>query len=132
MKLPNVRRILKEDLGADVPSWTSGLIEPLNSFMEAVYQTLNKNVTFSENVASFIVELNITTDGAGEFERVRFLNQIKVRPIGVVICQVYEKVTFDPVAASAVAWNTDGTNLSVYEITGLGASTAYVVRLLIF
>lgn len=119
-------------MGADVPNWTLGLIDPLNSFMETVYQTLNKNVTFSENLASFFVELTVKTDGSGEFDRLQFLNQIKVRPVGVLICQVYEKVTFVPLAASAISWNTDGTNLNVYAITGLGASKTYVVRLLIF
>lgn len=134
MKLPNVRRILKEDLGGDAPQWTLGLIGPLNSFMESVYQTLNKNVTFSENIASFIVELIIKTDGSSAFDPMSFLNQLKgnVRPQSVQICQIYEKSTFVPVASSGIAWSTDGVNVTVYEINGLGASNTYVVRLLIF
>ncbi len=132
MKLPNIKRILREDLGANVPNWTEGLIGPLNSFMEAVYQTLNKNVTFTENIASFIKELTIKTDGSAEFEPMSFLNQIKTRPQSMQICQVYVKETFTPVASTGVAWNTDGTNLTVYEITGLGVSTTYIVRLVIF
>lgn len=132
MKLPNIRRILREDLGADVPNWTLNLIGPLNSFMESVYQTLNKNVTFSENIASFVTEITVRTDGSGNFDRVQFLNQIKTRPQSVQICQVYVKSTFDPIAAAAISWNTDGTNLNVYEITGLSPSETYIVRLLIF
>ncbi len=132
MKLPNIKRVLREDLGAGVPSWVEGLIGPLNTFMEAVYQTLNKNVTFSENIASFIIELTIKTDGAGAFAPMSFLNQIKIRPKNLIIGQVYVKDTFLPVATSGIAWNTDGTNVTVYEIGGLGNLTTYVVRLVIF
>lgn len=132
MRLPQIKRILKEDLGAGVPTWVDRLISPLNTFMEAVYQALNKNITFSENIASFFVELTVKTDGSSTFEAMSFLNQIKTRPRAVLICQAYVKETFAPVAAAAIAWNTDGTNVTVSEITGLSASTNYVVRLLVF
>ena len=134
MKLPNVKRILKEDLGADVPQWTLGLIGPLNTFMETVYQTLNKNVTFTDNIASFLVEVTINTDASSEFTALSFLNQLKgnIRVQAVMICQVYEKSTFTPVACSGISWSTDGVNVTVDAINGLGASSAYVARLLIF
>lgn len=132
MKLPNIKRILREDLGPNVPNWTEGIIGPVNSFMEAVYQTLNKNVTFTENVASFFVELIIKTDVSSVFETSNFLNQIKTRPRGVLVCQVYEKSTFTPIAVTGIAWSTDGTNVSIFELPGLSASQTYVVRLLIF
>lgn len=134
MKLPNVRRILKEDLGGIVPDWTLGLIGPLNSFMESVYQTLNRNVTFSENIASFIVELIIKTDGSGVISETTFLNQLKggVRAQAVLVCQIYNKVTYAPIANTGMAWSTDGVNITISEINGLDVSSTYVARLLIF
>lgn len=61
--LPKITRIRREDL-PDAPGWIEKLLYPLNLFMEGVYQALNKNLTYAENLAAKVVEFEFTTPAA--------------------------------------------------------------------
>ena len=135
MKLPTIKKILREDL-KEAPSWVNGLIDPLNSFMETVYQALNKNITLSENVASFVTEFTYTTPsgypiGQGTFS---ISNTLKTRPIGVLPLQVYDKITYVPAPGPVyIPWAYQNGNLiEISTITGLEASKTYTVRVVVF
>ena len=132
MKLPNIKKILREDLkGAE--AWVSGLIDPLNNFMEQVYQALNKNITFSENIAANIRELTVKTSSTyPTMDRIEFLTGLRVRSTGLILLQAYEKATYVPVAGPVyVAWTEEDGNILIYNITGLSASKIYIVRVLV-
>lgn len=62
-KLPKITRIRREDL-PDAPGWIEKLLYPLNLFMEGVYQALNQNLTYAENLASKVVAFEFTTPAA--------------------------------------------------------------------
>jgi hypothetical protein len=52
MKLPVIRRLLKEDLqagGEEIPAWVDSLLSPLNQFIDFVVLGLRNNVTFKDN-----------------------------------------------------------------------------------
>lgn len=134
MKLPTQKKILREDL-KDAPSYVNGIIEPVNTFMEAVYQALNKNITLSENIASFIKELIYTTPGTypSGVEEVRFQNTLRARPTGMMVMQAYERSSYIPAPGPVyVPWVEDDGEIIVSPITGLEASKTYLVRLVIF
>ncbi len=134
MKLPSIKRILKEDL-KDAPKWVDGIIEPVNSFMQAVYQTLNHNVTLTENIASFVKELTYTTPSGYPIglEQVRFKNQLKVKPIGVLALQVYDRSSYTPAVGPVyVPWVEDDGDIIISAVTGLAASKSYLLRLVVF
>lgn len=134
MKLPSIKRVLREDL-KDAPKWVDGIIEPLNSFMQAVYQTLNHNVTLTENVASFVKELNYNTPSTYPIglEQMRFKNQLKVKPIGVLALQIYDKANYTPAVGPVyVPWVEDDGDIIISAVTGLAASKSYLLRLVIF
>lgn len=133
MKLPSQKKILREDL-KDAPPYVNGIIEPVNSFMESVYQSLNKNITFGENIASFIKELIYTTPSTypSGVENVSFQNTLRTRPIGIFLMQVYERTTYVPPPGPVyVPWVDDNGTLVIYPITGLEASKTYLIRLVI-
>lgn len=134
MRLPTQKRVLKEDL-KDAPPWVDNLIQPLNAFMGNVYQCLNRNVTFQDNLASFIYTLTYTTPSTypSGVETVEFVNQLKTKPIGVLVLQAYNKSNY--VAAPGpvyVPWIEVNNSINVGTITGLEASKSYLVRLAIF
>lgn len=134
MKLPTIKRILREDL-REAPNWVVGLIDPLNTFMEMVYQALNKNITLTENVASFVQELVYTTPSTyPTVDNKSFTNELKTRPFGVQLLQAYERQTYLPPPGPVyVPWTLNSLNqIVVHPITGLEASKTYVIRLLIF
>ncbi len=134
MKLPQSKKILKEDV-KDAPSWVDNIIGPINSFMETVYQAMNKNITLSENIASFLKEITYTTPSTypSGVDNVEILNTLKSRAIGVMVMQAYEKNTYIPAAGAVyVPWVESNTNIVISTITGLAASKTYIIRLLVY
>ena len=130
MKLPSQKKILKEDL-KDSPSWVNPLLEVVNSFMENVYQTLNRNISFQDNINSQIKLITIkTTSSYPTMEPVEFASTLKTKPIGCLVLQAYEKTTMAPVNA-AIAWNEINGVITITSVSGLSASSSYVVRLLV-
>lgn len=129
-KLPPVKKILREDVkGAG--EWVNAIIEPVNSFMESVYQSLNKSLTYGDNLATFIKEVIVRTPSTYPvMDAVEFLSELKFKASGVVVLQAVEKSTYTPVA-SQVAWVESNGTIRISMFTGLAADKVYVFRLLI-
>lgn len=134
MKLPTIKKILREDV-KEAPSWVNGLIDPLNAFMETVYQALNKNLTLTENVASFTTEIIYKTvstypTSQGTFD---FQSTLRTRPIGVMLMQIYDKSNYTPPPGPVyIPWTSQGSQIVLDTITGLEASKSYLIRLVVF
>ena len=134
MKLPPAKKIFREDLKG-APQWIDPMINTINSFMESVYQGLNSNITFGDNVRSFIKEIDYVTSSSypSGMEILEFPNTLKVRPTGVLTAQVVEKSTNEPPPGpTTVQWalNTAG-NIEIHSVSGLEASKTYLVRLIV-
>jgi hypothetical protein len=132
MQLPTLKKILFEDLKG-APDWVRPMIEVLNSFMETVYQALNRNITFSENVSCFIKEITYKTPSAyPAMDNVEFQNTLRTRATGIQLLQVYDKASYTPPTGPVyVPWLESNRVISIYPIQGLVADKTYVVRLLI-
>lgn len=134
MKLPPQKKILREDL-KEAPQWINGVIEPINSFMESVYQAMNHNMTLQENVASQVKEISYTTPASypSGVANVEFQSTLRTKPIGVQILQAYDKATYVPAPGPVyVPWVEDGGTVIIYPIKGLEASKTYLIRLVIY
>jgi hypothetical protein len=132
MKLPTQNKILREDI-KDPPAWIGKVIDPFNSLAEFVYQVMNRNITFSENVACFIKEIVYkTTSVYPVADAVEFTNELKVKASGVLVLQAFEKSTYIPAAGPVyVPWNENNGKIVMSSVTGLEASKTYIIRLLI-
>lgn len=134
MKLPTQKRIMREDLKG-APEYINGIIDPVNTFMEKSYQAFNKNITFQDNIASFVKEITYKTDSTYPAAQaiITFKNELKVRPIGVQIMQAYDKATYVPAPGPVyIPWVLDNAgDIAIYTITGLEADKTYVIRLLV-
>lgn len=134
MRLPTQKKILREDL-KDAPSWVSGVIDPINSFMENVYNSLNKNITLQDNIASFVKEITYKTDSSypSAQEIVTFQNSLRTSPIGIMVMQVYDKANYTPAPGPVyIPWINDNGTITISTITGLEADKSYLVRMVIF
>lgn len=131
-KLPSIKKILREDL-KDAPGWVNGIIDPVNQFMENVYSILNKNITFSENISSFVKEITYKTPTSyPAMDPVEFSNTLRVKATGVFVLQAVEKSTYAPAPGPVyVPWVEDNGIIIVSPITGLAADKTYIIRLLI-
>lgn len=134
MRLPTQKKVLKEDLKG-APGWVDNLIQPVNAFMENVYQCLNKNVTFTDNIASFIYTLTYKTPSTypAGVDPVEFLNQLKTKPIGVLVTQAFDKATYEPAPGPVyVPWVENNGTIILGTITGLAVNKSYLIRLVVF
>jgi hypothetical protein len=59
-KLPPVKRLSVEDFNKDDQPLMEKLLEPLNMYLESVYYALNKNITFTDNIASQVQTVTVT------------------------------------------------------------------------
>lgn len=134
MRLPTQKKILKEDLKG-APEWIDPMIQVLNTFMENVYQCLNKNVTFNDNIASFTNTLVYKTPLTypSDVDNVEFLNLLKTRATGVIVLQAYDRSNYVAAPGPVYApWVENNGSIVVSTITGLEADKTYVIRLVVF
>lgn len=135
-RIPSQRRIIREDL-SEAPGWIEKLLTPLNSFMEAIYSALNKNLTFTENIRSQIAFLEFETApsyvASNTFEPLRFENFMRQRAVGVIVLQAYVLDQLNEPMASAVTcdWYEDQGQIVIKYISGLSDSTFYKIRVLV-
>lgn len=133
MRLPTQKKILREDL-KDAPPWVNPLIDTLNTFMENVYQALNRNITYGDNINSQIKELQYRTTASypSAQEPLEFQSTLKTKPIGVQALQVYEKSTYTaPPGPVYIPWVEQNGQIIISTITGLEADKTYVIRFLV-
>lgn len=132
MRLSTQKRILREDL-KEAPGWIDGLIDPLNNFMESVYNALNSNLSIGENIMGFYQDVVYKTPSTYPvMDTVKFINRLKVPAKNVQIAQVYEKNTYIPAEGPCFApWIENSGTIFIYPVTGLVANKIYIVRFLI-
>lgn len=102
--------------------------------MDTVYQALNRNITFSENVACTIKELSYVTPSTypSSVDPVQFLTGLKIKSSSVILMQVYDQATYTPPPGPVfVPWVENNGSIVLGTLTGLEASKTYLVRLLV-
>lgn len=136
-RLPLIRRISREDI-QEAPNWIERLLFPLNQFMETVYQALNKDLTFSENIRSQTAEVTFETSAAydgtvANFTTVQLQRSLPARAQGILLLQIAENASSpSPIDGPVyVDWLDNNGVISINHVSGLNASTSYVMRLLI-
>jgi len=128
-KLPSIKNLILEDF-QDQKSWISKLIYPINSFMELVFLNLNRGLTFSENMLSFVE----TVDVVGDQYPVKFTNKLKVKPLGLWVIGCYQSDSYGTSITNAVYadWRYNQSNqVEINSITGLTSGVKYKLTMII-
>jgi len=133
MKLPNVQKILREDV-KEAPSWLGSMLDPINNFMQIIYQALSKNISLQDNIACQVKELTyITPSTYPTMSNISFPSTLKPKAPALMLMQIVNKSTYIPVLTAVyVPWIEENGQIIVYPIVGLAASTTYNVRLVVF
>lgn len=133
-KLPEIKRISREDL-PESPDWVNNLLSPLNSFMDTVYRSLNKSLTFQDNIQGQVRDLEfrtLATYSGGDFTPVAFsYGSGAVRPTGVLLLQIRAgsgQVIKQPVS---VQWSENNGTITIDYVSGLSNGSQYFIRVLI-
>lgn len=143
MKLPIQKKILREDV-KEAPPWVDKLLYPINSFFETVFSGLSKNLTFSENIACQIKEIEFNTTGtydgtAANWVNLKFNKTIKTKAQGVWLLQIIDLgnigtplSSYRPIEGDVcIDWMEDNGQIIIGLIRGLAASKTYSVRFLV-
>lgn len=138
-KLPTIRRIVKEDI-SNPPVWIDQLINPLNTFMEQVYNALDRDLSIGENVRGTFRTISFTTrsdyltaspllDG-WEIQKVQ--DPIGTKPTIVAIGQTTDVDSYKTITSPVgISWDYLNGVVRINYISGLLASKKYEVKLLI-
>jgi len=134
MRLPNVQKILRQDV-ADAPDWIVKVIEPFNQFFQEIYIGLSKDITFSENIASKILQVSFKTLSTypGVFSPISLPHQLRTVPEGVMIMRItLEATNYTPItSAVSLDWEPLSQNVRINHVSGLTPSRSYTMKILI-
>lgn len=135
MELPKFKRIDRSAL-KDAPDWVDQLLRPLNSFMSTVFSTLDRGITFGDNIRSMSKTLSFTTPSdyaTGGWDRMVFQNELRAAPFCVTIASIRDNADDDPVLLDSVSvhWTPDPDGIKIRRIAGLQPDTSYTVTLLV-
>lgn len=136
-RLPTIKRILREDV-REAPSWIEKILYPINTFFEQVYNTLNRNVGFRDNIRCQIKSFSFRTTSAydgtvANFTTITFLSTIPGSAEGVILLDIKKNTdNFSAIEGDVyLQWQDINGVIEIPLIRGLAASTTYNVKVLV-
>lgn len=106
--------------------------------MEAVFNGLNKNLTFEDNIQAFTKSLEFKTDaayssGTWNVIEVAIPDVFKARVSGVLVLQALPKdmSLITNMSGTYVGWQEDNRSVKILWISGLEDSTTYTFNFLV-
>lgn len=119
MQLPPLKRIYESDLGQGFTQ----LVIFLNNVFQMLWNTLNRNITFQDNIRSQVVAFNFVGGST-----INISSTLKGPLIGIIPLQVAGGAITGGIS---VIWQQIGQVVEIKEITGLAAGSQYNIRLLL-
>lgn len=134
MKLPGYRRIMTEDYSQEQKELIEKLASTLNISFENIYSALNNKLTFADNYAAIIkeVEISVNADGTPK-QNLTIPVTYEGRTLSVMVGSVQNLTSQNsyPVSAPFVTFIQSGKNVIIQHFTGLQANNTYRVKLII-
>jgi len=123
--LPTISRIKYEDY-KDAPSWFAQFLNTLNLYMTAMYNIMNRGITYS-NLA--VIQPFVFSYTPGSTIGFKFSNPLTVPPTNVIIGNVYEgnQLQAHPLVATQLYWHFSQGFIFVDSIVGLTSGITYTV-----
>jgi hypothetical protein len=130
-KLPVLKKILREDI-KEAPGWVDRMLLPINSFFDTMFSALSRNLTFSENIACQIKEIEFTYTGS--WVDVTFAKTLKTKASGCWVIDLRD-ITTDNYAAITAAtgfqWLEGDGEILIKQLPGLTASHKYRLKVIV-
>lgn len=132
MKLPVIQRFQKQNYPGSA-EWFTRFISDLNTFTETIWNTLNNNITPSDNMDAQVYTTSILAGAAASNNTLAFQTTLKHTPQAVIIVNCVDKTAYSSAFTSAVfaTWSFSGTTISITGITGLTNGHTYNVTFLV-
>ena len=129
-------RTLSPDNFKDSPEWLAKLLVPNNTFFDAVYNAINGELTFVENIKAQTHSVNFITPsnyGCSNFTAYAFDNNLG-KPVSAVWLMRITKVA--DIYASInngvhIDWQEINGQIQINFVSGLEASTQYKLKVMV-
>lgn len=133
MKLPVIQRFQKNQY-SDAPDWFTRFIQDLNSFTEIVWNILNKNITFEDNIDAQVYTFNQLGGTNPEDNTLSFKTTLKHSPVALIVGQATNLEPYSTPGSTAVGltWSFAGDTITISSITGLTAGDSYQITVVAF
>lgn len=135
MKLPNFRRLFKNDFKEEFQGLVDQLSVSINVGMESLYEALNKKLTFKDNFSCTVKDITVKVDSTGKPKSpitlpLDFYGKID----GVIVLYALNNTSSARYVSGGVhvSWTQTETGLSISNIAGLYADDEYSLRIVIF
>lgn len=126
---------------SDFDSQYSGLLSrlsgALNTGIEVLYQVLNNNITFTDNIACTVADVSVQVDSSGKIvgtSSFKLNNTQPVKGVLVIQCTNNSSANAAPTGGVFVTFatntNNNNNNLSITNVTGLVAGNKYTLRVI--
>lgn len=132
-KLPSFRRIYEQDFDKDSQELVRQLSVTINAGFEVLYEVLNGKLTFKDNIASTIKELDIQVDASGKpLSNASFKKSSSDRIEGLMVIRADNLSSSNtyPTTGVFVSFTETSDNIIINNITGLQANAVYRIKLL--
>lgn len=133
--LPPIRRIIKEELGPDVPEWVGRLLSTLNLVLQSLYTALNHGLTFGDNMQVQEKEFTIVAGPLATDNTFNFMLTLPVKPTGLWLTAVLRQdgtaESFTTPVFPSWTWNSQANTIVISSITGLTDTKAYIIRVIV-
>lgn len=125
--LPSIQRVKYEDY-KDAPGWFAQFLNTLNLFMTAVYNIINRGITYSNLGCIQPVSFQYTP---GSTIGLTLANPLIIGPSNVVIGNVYVKgdLTSHPASVIQLMWHYAQGKIIVDDLIGLTNGVTYIVTI---
>lgn len=134
MKLSSFRRIITQDYDKQFQSLIENLGSNINDAFNNVYSALNKRLTFNDNIACTVRDVQITVDSGGNPTAVTtFSLDVQNTPvIGVLVLNVQnlENSAIYPTSSPFISYIQLNNIVRINNITGLQPNVLYRIKVL--
>lgn len=136
MYQPLFTRILKEDLGKNVPDWTDKLTYQINLMADYLKTAFAKQITIQDNLMNPIKSLQITAGATPSSNTISFLVTLPAgyqpQGVGVLNC-----IDLSGVVVGAAVWaemqpGLQNGNVVIRALYGLTSGHTYNLTLLVY
>jgi hypothetical protein len=124
-KISSTKKVILEDLPAEVRPWMKKLIDPLNRFLEQTYYALVQGLTTADNLKA---QVNTITVAANTTYPIEYAWKLNERPTAVWVANISD-TTGALVPAFSTSWTYDNGQVKV-TLNGLTAANKYTLKLI--
>lgn len=125
MRIPIQQQLSRQDF-PDAPNWISGLLYPLNLFMNIVVNALRSQLTLQDNFSFVMNELTFVAKASADLNTFSFLWDLNRQPIELTMHVTRSDGSYTPIYP-VPSWNLVGNSIQINGIQGLTSGVSYKI-----